>query len=293
MPISPTKARPSFVGNLESSSLPPIRHSALAISRPLLLCSTTGSLTEASWPSPCASDLTDLNRAASTSLSTAPTSLERIERKLLARFGGGYQLGRYKDLVFYASWCNCISLTHHAPPHLTIPICERLRCADTILGPPSTLACPSLISLIDNAVQAIDSYYDQISDIECWIFLKPKLTTVRKGTLKPIEKLVYGLHRYDVGRRAALVDQSDPKMKGKTCRVREPEVQDPLCQYLRPHGIYPQHARRGYGHWRQTADTTRCPHKQILRRLQGDVDVVDARAESGLWVHQRAGFAEG
>ncbi|KAJ7068833.1 hypothetical protein C8F01DRAFT_1365103 [Mycena amicta] len=123
-----------------------------------------------------------------------------------------------------------ISLTQHAPPDLTMPISERLRRADTILRTsvdPSMLV-QSLISLIvDKAVQVIDSYHDQISDIERQILLKPKPTTVRKlhivsgdlvlhkRTLEPIKTLVYGLRRYDVDRCAALVDQSDPNMKGK------------------------------------------------------------------------------
>ncbi|KAF7302209.1 hypothetical protein MIND_00787800 [Mycena indigotica] len=123
-----------------------------------------------------------------------------------------------------------ISLTQRAPPGLTLPISERLRRADTILrqsADPSLLV-QSLISLVvDKAVQVIDSYHQQISDIERQILIKPKPTTVRKlhivsgdlvlhkRTLEPIKTLVYGLRRYDVDRCAALVDQSDPKMKGK------------------------------------------------------------------------------
>ncbi|KAF7314390.1 hypothetical protein MKEN_00911700 [Mycena kentingensis (nom. inval.)] len=115
-----------------------------------------------------------------------------------------------------------ISLTSHAPPELTQPISDRLRRPDTILR---TSVDPSM--LVDKAVQVIDSYHNQISSIEREILIKPKPTTVRKlhivsgdlvlhkRTLEPIKTLVYGLRRYDVDRCAALVDQSDPKMKGQ------------------------------------------------------------------------------
>ncbi|KAJ7051652.1 pheromone A receptor-domain-containing protein [Mycena amicta] len=76
--VKPT-ARPSFVGSLSPSKLPPIRHSALAISLPLPLYSTTGSFTEvSSSASPCTSEFTDLKRAASfasTSVSTTRATL--------------------------------------------------------------------------------------------------------------------------------------------------------------------------------------------------------------------------
>ncbi|KAF7296742.1 Pheromone receptor [Mycena indigotica] len=60
--------RPSFVTSQPPTKLPPIRHSALAISLPLPLYSTSGSLTEVTSASPSASvftDLTDLKRAPS------------------------------------------------------------------------------------------------------------------------------------------------------------------------------------------------------------------------------------
>ncbi|KAF7294214.1 hypothetical protein HMN09_01149800 [Mycena chlorophos] len=123
-----------------------------------------------------------------------------------------------------------ISISKHAPPDLMQPISERLRRADGILrssADPSMLVQSLLALVVDKAVQVIDSYHNQISDIEREILIKPKPTTVRKlhivsgdlvlhkRTLEPIKTLVYGLRRYDLDRCAALVDQSDPKMRGK------------------------------------------------------------------------------
>ncbi|CAK5264078.1 unnamed protein product [Mycena citricolor] len=123
-----------------------------------------------------------------------------------------------------------ISIAQNSPADLTLPIVERLRRTDTILRSSSdpSLLVQSLISLIvDKAVQVIDAYHDQISELERQILIKPKPNTVRKlhivsgdlvlhkRTLDPIKTLVYGLRRYDVDRCAALVDESDPRMKGK------------------------------------------------------------------------------
>ncbi|KAJ7147974.1 hypothetical protein C8R46DRAFT_421759 [Mycena filopes] len=151
------------------------------------------------------------------------------EAKLDALKQGTLKVSVSPMFVFLFRDGTVITITQHAPPDMMLPISERLRRADTILrssADPSMLLQSFLGLVVDKAVQVIDAYHDQISKLEHQILLKPKPTTVRKlhivsgdlvlhkRTLEPIKTLVYGLRRYDVDRCAALVDDSDPKMKG-------------------------------------------------------------------------------
>ncbi|KAJ7045078.1 hypothetical protein C8F04DRAFT_1067632 [Mycena alexandri] len=151
------------------------------------------------------------------------------EAKLDALKQGTLKVSVSPMFVFLFRDGTVITITQHAPPDLMLPITERLRRADTILrssADPSMLLQSFLGLVVDKAVQVIDAYHDQITKIEHQILLKPKPTTVRKlhivsgdlvlhkRTLEPIKTLVYGLRRYDVDRCAALVDDSDPAMKG-------------------------------------------------------------------------------
>ncbi|KAJ7757577.1 hypothetical protein B0H16DRAFT_1721311 [Mycena metata] len=151
------------------------------------------------------------------------------EAKLDALKQGTLKVSVSPMFVFLFRDGTVITITSHAPPDLMLPITERLRRADTILrssADPSMLLQSFLGLVVDKAVQVIDAYHDQISKIEHQILLKPKPTTVRKlhivsgdlvlhkRTLEPIKTLVYGLRRYDVDRCAALIDDSDPAMKG-------------------------------------------------------------------------------
>jgi Mg2+ and Co2+ transporter CorA len=126
-----------------------------------------------------------------------------------------------------------ITITQNAPPDLLLPISDRLRRADTILrssADPSMLVQSFLALIVDKAIELIDAYHHQISQIEGQILLNPKPSTVRKlhivsgdlvlhkRTLEPIKTLCYGLRRYDTDRCAALVDDSDE------AAVRQPIV---------------------------------------------------------------------
>ncbi|KAJ7665035.1 hypothetical protein DFH06DRAFT_1186439 [Mycena polygramma] len=151
------------------------------------------------------------------------------EAKLAALKQGTLRVSVSPMFVFLFRDGTVITITQHAPADLLLPISDRLRRADTILrtsADPSLLVQSFLGLVVDKAVQVIDAYHDQISSIEHQILIKPKPSTVRKlhivsgdlvlhkRTLEPIKTLVYGLRRYDVDRCAALVDDSDPKMKG-------------------------------------------------------------------------------
>jgi hypothetical protein len=102
-------------------------------------------------------------------------------------------------------------------------------------------------SVVDKALQVIDQYQTNITNLEHDILLRPKMSTVRKcsfvcslwsyclftndlnpvcsvhilsgdlilhkRTLEPIKTLVYGLRRYDIDRSEALIDFSDPANK--------------------------------------------------------------------------------
>ncbi|KAF8204503.1 hypothetical protein K438DRAFT_1757701 [Mycena galopus ATCC 62051] len=126
-----------------------------------------------------------------------------------------------------------ITITQHASSDLLLPISDRLRRADTILrssADPSMLVQSFLALIVDKAIELIDAYHHQISQIEGQILLNPKPSTVRKlhivsgdlvlhkRTLEPIKTLCYGLRRYDTDRCAALVDDSDE------AAVRQPIV---------------------------------------------------------------------
>jgi Mg2+ and Co2+ transporter CorA len=78
---------------------------------------------------------------------------------------------------------------------------------------------------VDRALQVIDEYHANITDLEHDILLKPKMSMLRKlhilsgdlilhkRTLEPLKTLVYGLRRYDDDKCRALIDFSDPANK--------------------------------------------------------------------------------
>ncbi|KAJ7075338.1 hypothetical protein B0H15DRAFT_806274 [Mycena belliarum] len=152
------------------------------------------------------------------------------EAKLEALKEGTIKVAVSPLFVFLFRDGTVISISQDVTPELMVPITQRLRRADGILrtsADPSLLVQSLLGLVVDKAVQVIDAYHDQISKIEHQILLKPKPSTVRKlhivsgdlvlhkRTLDPIKTLVYGLRRYDVDRCAALIDESDPAMKGQ------------------------------------------------------------------------------
>ena len=97
---------------------------------------------------------------------------------------------------------------------------------------------------MDKALQVIDEYHSNITNLEHDILLKPKMSRVRKctllycrvitfyiltvcsvhilsgdlilhkRTLEPIKTLIYGLRRYDDDKCRALIDFSDPANEG-------------------------------------------------------------------------------
>ncbi|KAJ7511880.1 hypothetical protein B0H11DRAFT_1953501 [Mycena galericulata] len=152
------------------------------------------------------------------------------EAKLDALKQGTLKVAVTPMFIFLYRDGTVITITQAASPEMTLPISLRLRRPDTILrtsADPSMLVQSLLSLVVDKAVQVIDAYHDQISEIEHQILLTPKPSTVRKlhivsgdlvlhkRTLNPIKTLVYGLRRYDVDRCAALIDDSDPATKGQ------------------------------------------------------------------------------
>ncbi|KAJ7784829.1 hypothetical protein DFH07DRAFT_64 [Mycena maculata] len=152
------------------------------------------------------------------------------EAKLDALKEGTLKVAVTPMFIFLFRDGTVITVSQSPSPEMTLPIRLRLRRPDTILrtsADPSVLVQSLLSLVVDKAVQVIDAYRDQISEIELSILRKPKPSTVRKlhivsgdlvlhkRTLEPIKTLVFGLRRYDVDRCAALVDDSDPAVKGR------------------------------------------------------------------------------
>lgn len=123
--------------------------------------------------------------------------------------------------LFILLWRDGTVLSIYAKPgaDYAAPIMSRLKMRDSILrstADPSLLVQSMLDLLVDQALEVIDRYHDQITKLEAAVLVKPKMATVRslhilsgdlalrKRSLEPIKSLIYGLRRYDSDRCDAL-----------------------------------------------------------------------------------------
>ncbi|EJD54494.1 hypothetical protein AURDEDRAFT_148244 [Auricularia subglabra TFB-10046 SS5] len=123
--------------------------------------------------------------------------------------------------LFILLWRDGTVISIYAKPgaDYAAPILSRLKMRDSILrstADPSLLVQSMLDLLVDQALEVIDRYHDQLTKLEATVLVKPKMATVRslhilsgdlalrKRSLEPIKSLIYGLRRYDRDRCDAL-----------------------------------------------------------------------------------------
>ncbi|KZT39491.1 hypothetical protein SISSUDRAFT_1127996 [Sistotremastrum suecicum HHB10207 ss-3] len=117
-------------------------------------------------------------------------------------------------------------ITFFADPNIdfTAPILLRLQQKDSLIRKTcdSSLLIHAMLDLVvDNALEVMETYHEQIVKLERQVLLQPEMSTVRrlhilsgdlilhKRTLEPLKALIYSLRRYDLDRCMALVE-SDP-----------------------------------------------------------------------------------